>query len=276
MGINYETYVTDIDSLIEVCKLIDESERNRLLRSNSLEEDDRFFYAYIYRHRNKKKQILETLTKIKKLGIETVLFNENADFTGKEYSMIIDRWNYTPYTRVDYLDNMKAIPNYENNVIKYVSLDSHYLITVETSMDGIFDKGKEIKLNSLIFDSNRLPDSVDKEDLVKKIIGLRQNEQERVEDVRNAVELSASIDDLDEQYGLTSDTIEGLKDIKDKDTIVETLNIIGEYINKLKEFALKHNEELTKKDPDITPGILNREKRRRLTLARPMYQDFDN
>lgn len=276
MSSSYETYVTDIDSLIEVCKLIDESERNRLLKSNSLDEDDRFFYAYIYRHRNKKEQILKTLTKIKELGIEKVLFNENAMFNGKEYSLILDYWNYSPYTRIDYLDNMKAIPNYENNVIRYVSLDSNYLITVETSMDGIFDKGKEIKLNSLVFDSSKLPDSIDKKDLIKTITGLRKNEQERVQAIRNSVELSVSIDDLDEQYGLTSDTIECLEDITDKDKIVETLNIIGENIKKLKEFSLKHNEELTKKDPDITPGVLQREKRRRLSLARPMYQDFDN
>ena len=87
---------------------------------------------------------------------------------------------------------------------------------------------------------------------------------------------SVSIDDLDEQYGLTSDTIECLEEITDKDKILETLNIICENIKKLKEFSLKHNEELTKKDPDITPGVLQREKRRRLSLARPMYQDFDN
>ena len=276
MSSNYETYVTDIDSLIEICKLIDESERNRLLKSNSLEEDDKFFYAYIYRHRNKKNQILETLAKIKKLGIEKVLFNENAVFNGKEYSLILDCWNYTPYTRIDYLDNMKAIPNYENNVIRYVTLDSNYLITVETSMDGIFDKEKEIKLNSLVFDANRLPNSIEKEDLIKTITCLRQHEQERVKAIRNSVELSVSIDDLDEQYGLTSDTIENLEGITDKDKIVETLNLIGENIKKLKEFSLKHNEELTKKDPDVTAGILQREKRRRLSLARPMFLDFDN
>ena len=51
------------------------------------------------KNKNKKEQILKTLKKIKKLGIERVLFNKNADFTGKEYSMIIDRWNYSPCLR---------------------------------------------------------------------------------------------------------------------------------------------------------------------------------
>lgn len=273
---NYETYITDIDSLIEICKLLDESERNRLLKSNRLDEDDRFFYAYMAKNKNRKEQILKTLKKIKKLGIERVLFNKNADFTGKEYSMIIDRWNYSPCLRIDYLDNMKAIPNYENNVIRYMTTGSNYLITVETTMDGIFDKEKSIKLNSLVFDSNRLPESIEKEELIKKIVDLRQDEKQRVEAIRNSVELSVSIDDLDEQYTLTSDTILGLEDIKDKDKIVETLNIIGENINKLKKLSLKHNENISKTDPDVTTEVLQREKQRRLRLARPIYQDFND
>lgn len=227
------------------------------------------FYQYLLNNKEKKEQIFSLIEKINTLGIKDLEFNENLDFTKEEYIVYLK----TPlafglinmgYDMV-YVDHMKAIPNYERNVIKYKTTDSNYKILLQS----VTGKSKII-VNSLLFDSKRLPEEITVKSLYQQLNKLKQDNQEACEKVRNSVDLDISIEDLWNQFNKTENTLESLEFIEDK-YLREKLIQIRETLYLLKKMSSDYDFDLIKEG--LSKETLEKEKE--LYLKRRSYEDID-
>lgn len=221
-----------------------------------------YFYNYLKDNEDKLEDIKKLLLKLKELGISDFEFDPTFDFTKEEYD--IDKELGLNYT-INYLDNMKALPNYRN-LVKYKSEGSNYLLTVTVRYNEISDYWREIKLNSLTFDRKRLPYSIDKEEIFDVIVSLEKEVNNASKKVRDSVELEVGINDFEKQFEKLSYTVYKLENIKDKSELKKALTNIKNEIDKLKEIDEENNKQLIEDSKDITKDLLEKEKKKYLDL----------
>lgn len=195
-----------------------------------------YFYDYILTHEKDIDKIITLLYKLKELGFNKF---ELANFELKYYS-ISKFYNENPI--VVYLDNMEAVPIASEKEIMYKSNCSNYMIIVET------ENGKNkfrIILNDLTFDSNRLPNSVNKIELINYIRDLEKSIKKEKEVIWDAVIITDSIECLSFIYNYVLQKINATHDEKFKIKLLEILKQIEVKINELKVINNKHNGEIT-------------------------------
>ena len=195
-----------------------------------------YFYDYILTHEKDIDKIITLLYKLKELGFNRF---ELANFELKYYS-ISKFYNENPI--VVYLDNMEAVPIASEKEIMYKSNCSNYMIIVET------ENGKNkfrIILNNLTFDSNRLPNSVNKIELINYIRNLEKSITKEKEIIWDAVIITDSIECLSFIYNYVLQKINTTHDEKFKIKLLEILKQIEVKINELKVINNKHNGEIT-------------------------------
>lgn len=224
-----------------------------------------FFYQYILNNRGNLNQILSLLEKIKELGFQKFEFGDKLDFSNAEYAVSTDIY----YSKVTYLDNIEVIPNYENDRVQYKTIGSNYKIEIEfgSAIDFMFGRGlqnKTIIVNSLLFDTKRLPRSITKENTHDEIIKLKSEQEEKCIAIRNSVDLSVSIEDLCSQLYSTNRVISDLEQVQSKSELLQILSIIKENVEKLENMSMEYNDSISKEDPTITKETLEKAKKRYL------------
>lgn len=218
-----------------------------------------FFYQYFTNHKENIEQILSVLYKIKKLGFERLEFNESFDFTNTQYSIGTCFYN----TEITYLDNIKVIPNYKNDLVKYKTEASNYKITAKFHNSSLFPNhiNKSIQVNSLLFDAKRLPESMTKEAIFDKIIHLKEEQKEDCIAIQNAVDLSINVEDLYTQFNSSNTTIQALSDsIENKEELREVLASIKENLDKLQTISANYNKNISQENSPITQEMIQEEK----------------
>ena len=228
-----------------------------------------YFYQYFLAHKNELDKILSILEKLKELGFDRFRFDEDADFTDKECTIST---HFNSNSNINYLDNIQVVPNYQNDVVRYKTTGSNYNMNIKVFL-GRFGYEKTITLNSLVFDVKRLPESISKESIFDRIISLKGEQKESCAAIKNSVDLSIGVDDLQSQFESTSQIIDRLDDIKDKDELHEVLSHIKEEIDKLQTISKAYNDTVSKDDSSITKEQLQKEKKR--YLARRNSTNFD-
>lgn len=229
-----------------------------------------FFYKYILSHKEDLDKIKLLLERIKKLGIKQIQFSEEIDFTDKVYS--VNRFfNYND--NVFYLDNMEAVPNYQTNVVKYRTTDSNYEINLRMGYKEFAEYMREIKVNSLLFDAERLPDEITIDSIFNKIIKLKKEKQAACDIVEEDVELSVVLEDLFAQFATTSNVIERLKNVSSKEQMLNLLKEIKSGLDKINELKSAYEADVLQEDSSITNEVLEGE--RRLYLDNRTFSYFD-
>lgn len=230
-----------------------------------------FFYEYFLSHKEDLDKIIELLERIKQLGFNEFTFNEDLDFTRETYDV------YPTFIRnfcIIYVDNIVVPPSYTSE-IDYKTASSNYKIELNTFGNEISKYGKRITLNSLLFDPKRLPDKLDRENTFDHIIRLKKLQEEKTTSIRNSVDLSISVSDLEEQLSSTSSVISRLDDVQNKSQLLEALlNIKGE-VDKLKALSEEYDSSILEKEPSLTKEVLNREKKLQLRRIELSNLDFD-
>ena len=227
-----------------------------------------FFYQYLIEHKNEIDKILSVLEKLKELGFTSFEFNENLDFTKETYN-IDSSYNYS----ITYVDNIKVIPHYEY-YIKYGTTSSNYKMELRTNTKGEFSEyGREIILNSLLFNANRLPEKIDKETIIEPILKLKEEQQEKSAPIRNSVDINVSIFDLETRLGYTINTISRLEGVKNKKELLEVLANIKQDVEKLRTLGSEYDSSLTETEPTLTSDVLEKEKT--LYLRRRDWESMD-
>ena len=229
-----------------------------------------FFHKYILSHKEDIDKIILLLEKIKKLGIKQIQFSEEIDFTDKVYS--VNRiFNYN--NNVLYLDNMAAVPNYQYNIVKYRTTDSNYEINLRIGYKEFAEHMREIKVNSLLFDAERLPDEITIDSIFNKIIKLKKEKQAACDIVEEDVELSVALKDLFAQFATTSNVIERLKNVSSKEQMLNLLKEIKSGLDKINELKSAYEADVLQEDLSITNEVLEGE--RRLYLENRTFSYFD-
>lgn len=220
-------------------------------------ENFQVIYKYISSHKEEIDKMLVVLQKIKELGFDRLYFNEKLDFTKKIYDVSSEFWRIYRFT---YVANAQVIPNYDS-YINYRTLDSNYKIELEKSFGEEFATyGQEIIVNSLLFDPNTLPSKLDRENTYDKVVKSKNDQKEKTTMIRNSVNLSVSVSDLERQFSVADVIISRLDGIKNKEEFVAVLSSIRGDLEKLKTLTNEHNASISEQEPLLTPDVLENEK----------------
>lgn len=231
-----------------------------------------YFFKFISEHKDDIDTIKNVAIKIKALGFDKIIYGEKLDFTDIEYKLD------TSYSSdFEYLENMEVIPTYNRNPIQYRTNGSCYRMTISTIGYGnnqdISRYGREIELNSLIFDPNRLPNELTKESTIEAIVKLADERKDEYQYIRDSVDMSVSTDDLMTQYNYTKKIVERINGIKNKEELNQMLHNILKEITELKLASLKFENEAITSSEKIDEDRIETEKK--LYLERRNYIDVD-
>jgi len=234
--------------------------------------DLRFFYEYLVSHKKDIPKILLLLERLKELGFREFEFNEGLDFTKEVYGVyysISDNYILT------YVANPHVIPSYES-YINFSTVGSNYrmkLSLLGLKNKEICDYGREIALNSLLFDLGTLPETLDIEHTHGQLVMLKNEQKEKISCIRNSVDLSISISDLERQFNYANETINRLDGVKNKEELVAVLTGMREDLEKLKTLSAEHDDSVFQKEPLLTSEVLEKEKT--LYLRRRYWASID-
>ena len=210
-----------------------------------------FFYNYLKTNKDKLENIIVLLKKLKQLGFHNFKFDEAEDFKDNIYEINLELGTF--FQKVNYLENMELIPNYQED-IKYITLDSNYCITlpiVEDASSKYCDKS--IVLNNLLFDINCLPKSLKKEDTYDKILALNNTKKEERVSIKDLVNLGVKLFDFEKEFAKLSYTVEGLENVKSKEELKKVLSNIKlelEQLRKINNNEVEGNSNVTKEQID--------------------------
>lgn len=237
------------------------------LRENSCLD---FLCQYLNLHKDEMPNILLVLQKIEKLGFRELLFDEKLDFTSTKYEICIDVYDNYDYV---YLDNMQALSNYQDNIVEYKTNESNYRIVIKQLWLKYPLYDSKIAVNSLVFDSSRLPDKVSKESIFDKIVGLKEEQKDNCTAIQNSVDLSVGVDDLYSQFSLTRKIVEELKNFENKEEARQILLKMNTCLDELQTLSTQYDDSISQDDSVITKEQLKKEKTKYLERRRSMRWD---
>lgn len=214
-----------------------------------------FFYGYILNHKDEMDKILAVLEKLNELGFDSFEFNENLDFTTELYGV---EPTFRRNRHITYVANPEVIPSYDS-YITFGTTGSNYKMNLDILGDKICGY-KNIKLNSLLFDSKSFPESINRKNTFDYILELKDAQKEQTDAIRNSVNLSVSVENLDMQLVASSIVISKLDGVENKGEMLAILESIREDIEKLKTLSLQHDSRVSEQQPLVTPEVLEKEK----------------
>ena len=217
------------------------------------------FYDYLKKHVEEKEMILATLLRLKQLGFKEIIFDESLDFTNETFTMLT---KFPKNTSIKFLANMEAIPGYNSGVIEYksngspykMSLDMHYRRVSNTS------SWNTIKLNSLIFDLELLPEEISKETIYDYIVELRNAKSAEYTVVKDSVDLSVSISDLYAVFNAVYAKIDGLTSVEKKEELINILHTIQAAIDQMKQISLEYDRSVDDSELSLFETVLEEER----------------
>ncbi len=83
----------------------------------------------------------------------------------------------------------------------------------------IANYGRKMKLNSLLFDPRALPEKIDIEHTHGKLVKLKTEQRYKENIIRNSVDLSISVFNLERQFNCSYETISKLDGLKNKEDL---------------------------------------------------------
>ena len=239
-------------------------------REKNLSED--YFYQYLQNHKEDIEMIKEVVLKIKNLGFYEINLNEEFDFSKKEYEINISIGKFFGKERFSFLENMKIIPTYSNDSIKYKTNDSCYCMDLEynnlflgtSKLDmrsiEISNNFKNIKLKSLVFDPKRLPNEITEYSTLGAIYDLYENKMNEHEKLRYSINLSINIDDIKTRFeNLTQLILENQK-TENYQELLELLSQIQNELKQLQIFGTNLENQTISSYEDITKELIRKEK----------------
>lgn len=219
-----------------------------------------FFYNYMINNIENINRIREVLRKLKELKFTVIKFDSNQDFTKETYSLYR---NFSVNTRIEFLDNIEVIPNYEYDKVKYKTDDSSYKINAGiSSISGEIEKYDiNITVKDLLFNPEHLPEQITKTTIFNSITDVKDQQLDACVQLRNSVDLSISVDDLKAQFDKTALVLNSLTNINEKERMNKILGDILKEINELQGFSEDFDECLSKNNKNISPEIIAEEKK---------------
>lgn len=228
-----------------------------------------FFYEFISNHKDEMYKILAVLEKLNELGFDIFEFNENLDFTTEMYGV---EPSFRRNRHITYVANLEVIPSYDS-YITFRTTGSNYKMDLSTVFSEIDTYGMRITLNSLLFDPKSFPESINRKNTFDHILELKDAQREQTDAIRNSVNLSVSVENLDMQLVASSIVISKLDGVENKGEMLAVLESIRQDVEKLKALSLQHDSRVSEQQPLLTPEVLKKEKA--LYLRRRDMENID-
>lgn len=227
-------------------------------RRENLAED--YFYQYIQEHNKDIETIKAVALKIRALGFNEINFGEKLDFTEIEYELD------TSYeSNFAFLENMEVNPTYLNSPIKYRTNGSCYCLILGFNGYGsnkeVSKYDRNIELNSLIFDPNKLPNEITTESTIGIIQKLAKRKKAEHEDIRDSVDLSITTSDLTNYFEHLKEVFERIDKIKDNQELMNLLNQMQNILAQLQLFGVNFENQIIDSHTSITDETMKREKK---------------
>ncbi len=234
--------------------LLENYSKNGAIANTSLIEN----YQYIIKHKFHQKEMIDLLEKIAQEGFTKIVLDEQADFTNQGYELYT---NYESNTHFYYLDNMVAIPSYDDSVIKYKSQKSDYRI--EILPDTFFTHeqcyGEIIEVKSLYFSPDRLPKVINKNTTFDKILALKNEKEKEYRVIKEAVNLNVGVEDLLMKYQNMESIVANLSDTDKRGEVISALKEVNNGLKKLQMVSRAYNVDLLYQTPEISREQLDEE-----------------
>jgi len=235
--------------------------KNDKIDTNKLD----YFYRYIIKNREQIDKIKELLDKLKSLHVSKIEFDDNLKFTDNKYKI---HENMGDNSTINYVDNIEIIPSYNDKKFKYRTTGSNYEIQLEVFSFGKdwvpYLKLKKVTVNSLLFDCNRLPESLTDEQCVFDPIIRKNKEYEKEYTViQDSIDFRLDIDNINDSIEDIEYLVEyRLGKVTNKEELVKLLENLKENANELKRISKNYDKKITKEYPDITKQALKKERKK--------------
>lgn len=242
----------------------------------NLAED--YFYEIIRNNVDNLEKIEKLLLKLQSLGFKTISYNEDLDFTKYNYNLDVNTIESS--ISFTFLENIKILPTYLIDPITYNTTDSKYCMYLEknnnsfTSDEEISKYRRKIYLNDLTFDIDRLPDEISCQTTFDIILNKSKSIKNDCSAIYNSLAFSTGIDNLKEQYESLQKVINNIDSINNKDELINIMHSIQELLKTLKQYSKTYEKEITENSNNITPSII--ESNKKLYLERRYFSGIDN
>lgn len=214
-----------------------------------------YYYRYLLDHSDEKEQIQGFLQRLKELNIHEIMLDEDADFTKGEYCF--NKFSdCLIFNSIAYLENMEALPNYENGIIKYRSKGSNYKLLVDC--ERVLHRNKII-VNNMTFPIECLPASTSYDIICDSILSLAKRTKESKKALQNAVDLDVTLQDLDAQMADTCNTFTRIDEVNSKPELVAALTQIQTGIAALYGIKRDYEAEITIENPSLSQQTIKEE-----------------
>lgn len=125
-----------------------------------------FFYSYMQENRDGIDSIVSVLERIKELGFSTLYFNQKLEGSSDVYSIST---SFNDNDTIIYSDNMEVVSN-DGEYISYRALNPSFRLILVPDRDEISKVNKRVEVNSLLFDTSLLPESLSKDSIFNQIM----------------------------------------------------------------------------------------------------------
>ena len=227
------------------------------------------FFQYLNRNRKDLNKILLTLNQLKQVGFGFIELDETNDFTKTEYKVYKEpEQNKEDNNKVYFLENLKRIPTYGTEIIKYQSQGSNYKIEFcYSSYLKHLVWYPTISVNNLTFDVNLLPKSEQEDNLAvnmwKEMMASLDTEKEvECNQITNAVNLHIELANLAKEINDMEKTLKGLKGFQETEELNATLLQTKVELTRMKQISEEYDRKITDNDSSITEDVLKRERSR--------------
>lgn len=223
------------------------------------------FYQYLLANIDKKDKILAVLNRLKEFGFEEFELNQAWDFSKHIYKAAFVTFDFND---VVYLDNLEPIPEYRQGEVKYKTTGSNYQMEVRIYSSSLCAKlyanRDRIRLNSLTFDVDRLPKELSAKDIYDKIIGLASKKQQEYTAIKNSVDLSVGVQDLEYLINRFNETVTKMESVDSKEQVLEELRNMQQSLKQIQTLSSAYNQRITEGSSYITKELLQEEVKRYL------------
>ena len=226
-------------------------------------------YNYLIKHQDKLNKIIPLITKLDNLKIKTIEFDESLDFTDKIYNLdTAFNYNFEYY----YLDNMEILPTYDSQQVNYKTNNSNYEIEISRNLinDIICNS---IRVNSLWFDSNKLPDVITIESTFNKIVALASTVKPDQKSLKNIIDLDMAMENIQKEIANFYDKVEQMNDNKAKQELIKLLEDTKQLLNNIAKINQKYSTDIYNTNPKINEELVNKEKEK--IYAKKWFSSID-
>ena len=243
--------------------------------TNELSKDYGEFINYVCVHKEATEKIYNLVKAIKDLHIAAIVLDEGNKF---EYTITV---NYGKYAFGDfaYGENIRVIPTYEQNEVKYYFDGTNYIIPLKNDFGKVHLSSRfsdEIVVNNLLFSPDVLPKSKSKEDTLDKIVQARNMRIHEINTLRDDIDLSFIITDLSEQIESSLNNISRISTIKDKEAVIDYLYSMKHTVSRIAEINRNNEEEIVNDTENgISSELLLTEKSKYLKKRLDARYDID-